>query len=429
MKIDREVFISPKLLMGSAIILGCFSAVVWLYLDVHRIGDQIIQLLQPADGAADSRQLLALEQARESKHRLLIVVMGLFAMLVYGVNTTVSLVTVGPLRRTVEYANRIATGRLGARASFWASGEIASVRDAVSDMQEQITHVIEKVTDAAHQVEVSTGQIERSSETLRSHFRKQSSTLDNATGKMKSIVGSMRAKAEESVKIDTLVRETHQSITRGEDIVRQTVAAMEEIHESSTEIHDIIDIIDDISFQTNLLALNAAVEAARAGENGRGFAVVANEVRNLAQRSAKSASQIKSLIEGSVDKVQDGSRLAAASGDTLGEILTRFNQVMECVSALTRQAEADAAEVDLIIGDINDVERLMADGRKVVHRVAASSEGLKQSSRHLNEIIGYFQIESPSGGSQREAAPAFPDEVSASELAQPAPDSRRRDAA
>ena len=420
MKIDREALVSPKLLAGAGVLLAWFSVIVWLYLDIHSAGDQIIQQLQQADSVVDSQWLLEAEQARQSDHRLLSVVMGLFVVLVCGVSIAISLSLIGPLRRTIEYANGIAAGRLGSRARYWASGEVANVRDAVSDMQEQITRVVEQVTDAARQVEASTEQIEHSSRSLGKHFGEQASSLDNVTGKMKSIAGSMRAKADESVRIDTLVRETHQSIKRGGDIVKQTVAAMQEIHESSAEIHDIVGIIDEIAFQTNLLALNAAVEAARSGEHGRGFAVVANEVRNLAQRSAEAASQIKSLIEGSVDKVQDGSRLATASGDTLGEILTRFNQVMECVSALTRQAEADAAEVDLIIGDINGVERLMADGRKVVHRVAASSEGLKQSSRHLNEIIGYFQIESPSGGGQREAAPLFPDA---------APDSRRRDAA
>ena len=429
MKIYREALLSPKLLAGAGVLLAWFSVIVWLYLDIHSAGDQIIQLLQQADGVVDSQRLLEAEQARQLDHRLLTVVMGLFVVLVCGVSIAISLSLIGPLRRTIEYANGIAAGRLGSRAHYWASGEVANVRDAVSDMQEQITGVVEQVTDAAREVEAGTEQIEYSSRSLGKHFGEQASSLDNVTGKMKSIAGSMRTKADESVRIDTLVRETHQSIKRGGDIVKQTVAAMQEIHESSTEIHDIVGIIDEIAFQTNLLALNAAVEAARSGEHGRGFAVVANEVRNLAQRSAEAASQIKSLIEESVNKVQDGSRLATASGDTLGEILSRFDQVTECVSELTRQTETDAGEVDMIISDVNDVERLMAEGRKLVQSVGASSEGLKQSCRHLNEIVGYFRIESSAGGNPRKAAPVSRKTPSVPERVESVAPSHRRNAA
>ncbi len=425
MKIDREALVSPKLLAGAGVLLAYFSVIVWLYLDIHSAGDQIIQQLQQADGVVDSQRLLEAEQARQSDHRLLTVVMGFFVVLVCGVSIAISLSLIGPLRRTIEYANGIAAGRLGSRARYWASGEVANVRDAVSDMQEQITRVVEQVRDAAREVEAGTEQIEHSSRSLGKHFGEQASSLDNVTGKMKLIAGSMRTKADELVRIDMLVRETHQNIRRGGDIVKQSVAAMQEIHESSTEIHDIVGIIDEIAFQTNLLALNAAVEAARSGEHGRGFAVVANEVRNLAQRSAEAASQIKSLIEESVHKVQDGSRLATASGDTLGEILSRFDQVTECVSELTRQTKADAGEVDMIISDVNDVERLMAEGRKLVQSVGASSEGLKQSCRHLKDIVGYFRIESSADGDQRRAAPVS----AAPESVESVAPLRRRDAA
>ncbi len=406
MKFDREALVSPKLLAAGGVLLLCFGLVVWLYLNTHSVASDIIDLLQQPPGSQDGSRLNELMAQRDAGHRILMITMGIFMLLVMAVSIAVSQSIIGPLRRTIEYADGIAKGRLGERASYWASGEVANVRDAVSDMQEQLTGVVVEVSDAAHRVDAGTANIEQSSVALHRHFDEQAHSLERVTGKMKSIAGSMRTKAEESLKIDGLVRETHVSIKSGGEIVKQTVAAMAEIHDSSAEIKDIVGIIDEIAFQTNLLALNAAVEAARSGEHGRGFAVVANEVRNLAQRSAEAASQIKTLIEDSVAKVQEGSRLASASGDTLAEILTRFDQVTECVSKLTRQTEKDATEVDAIITDVNDVERVMSAGQTLIESVGASSQGLKQSSSYLNSIVGYFKVSNDAAAHSAGLAPA-----------------------
>lgn len=397
MKLDREALVSPKLLAGGGILLLCFSLIMWLYFDTYATATEIIHLLQQAAGPQENLRLRELVAERSSGHWILTVVMGIFMVLVGAVSLAVSQSIIGPLRRTVEYADDIAKGHLGQRATYWASGEVASVRDAVSDMQEQLTAVVAEVSDAVGKVDSDTGCIEQSSVALHQHLQNQSGSLERVTGKMRDIAGSMRIKAEESVKIDGLVRETHASIKQGGEIVQQTVTAMEEIRDSSTEIKEIVGIIDEIAFQTNLLALNAAVEAARSGEHGRGFAVVANEVRNLAQRSGEAASQIKVLIEDTVTKVEEGSRLASASGHTLEEILTRFDQVTGCVSQLTRQTENDALVVDGIIDDVNDVERLMADGRSLISSVDSSSHGLKASSSYLRKMVGYFQINEGSG--------------------------------
>ncbi len=398
MKFDREALVSPKLLAAGSILLLCLSVIAWLYFNTHATATEIIQLLQqPPLGSQDDLRLHELMAQRDSGHWVLIIAMGIFMILIAVVSVAVSQSIIGPLRRTIEYADGIAKGQLGERASYWASGEVANVRDAVSDMQERLTAVVGDVSDAASKVHVGTDSIQQSSLALHQHLEEQTGSLERVTGQMKSIAESMRNKAEESLKIDGLVRETHVSIRSGGEIVKKTVTAMEEIRDSSAEIKDIVGIIDEIAFQTNLLALNAAVEAARSGEHGRGFAVVANEVRNLAQRSGQAASQIKALIEDSVAKVEEGSRLASASGDTLAEILARFDQVTECVSKLTRQTELDAAEVDTIVSDVNDVERVMAAGQSLVKRVDASSRGLEQSSSDLNHIVGYFQVRSNKG--------------------------------
>ncbi len=401
MKFDKAALVSPKLLAGGGILLLFFSAIFWFYLGAYNVGSEIVHLLQEPN--PDTTRISQLIADRNSDHRTLLVLMGMFTLLICVVAVAISQSIIGPLRRTIEYADGIAKGRLGERAQYWASGEVANVRDAVSDMQDQLTDVVVRVSDAANRVESGTCSIEHSSDSLRHFFNKQGNSLERVTGKMKSIAESMRAKADESLKIDGLVRETHASIKNGRDIVEQTISAMEEIRESSTEINDIVGIIDEIAFQTNLLALNAAVEAARSGEHGRGFAVVANEVRNLAQRSAEAASQIKSLIEDSVAKVGEGSRLARASGDTLTEILSRFDQVTQCISELTKQTGLDALQVDQIISDVNDVENLASEGRALVENVHARSEGLRQSTTHLNRIVGYFDVANGKGDGREQA--------------------------
>jgi methyl-accepting chemotaxis protein len=392
MKLDREALVSPKLLVGGGILLLGFSLIAMLYVQTFAMGDEIIQALQAANPGDLSPRVEQLMAERDGRQTLASVVSILFAVMIAIVAIAVSQSIIGPLRRTIEYAGGIAEGKLGDRAEFWASGEVANVRDAVSDMQEQLTQVVQRVSSAADEVSHGSAAIDRSAGILNSHFEVQASSLARVTGKMKLIAGSIREKADESSKINTLVHDTHDNIKTGGRIVEKTVAAMEEIHKSSTQINDIVGIIDEIAFQTNLLALNAAVEAARSGEHGRGFAVVANEVRNLAQRSAEAASQIKALIEDSVRKVNDGSSLAKASGDTLSQILSGFDEVTDCISQLTEQSEQEARNVDGIIVDVNEVEQLVSEGAKLVQNVGSSSELLNRFSAHLNEIVGYFKV-------------------------------------
>jgi methyl-accepting chemotaxis protein len=180
---------------------------------------------------------------------------------------------------------------------------------------------------------------------------------------------------------------------RGGEVVAQVVSTMEEISASSRRIADIIGVIDGIAFQTNILALNAAVEAARAGEQGRGFAVVAGEVRSLAQRSAEAAKEIKSLIGGSVDKVEAGSRLVQDAGRTMEEIVASVRRVSDIVgeiSAASAEQSGGIGQVDQAVGQL---DRMTQQNAALVEESAAAAESLREQARQLSTIVATFQLE------------------------------------
>ena len=179
----------------------------------------------------------------------------------------------------------------------------------------------------------------------------------------------------------------------GGQVVQQVVQTMDAINDSSRRIGDIIGVIDGIAFQTNILALNAAVEAARAGEQGRGFAVVAGEVRNLAQRSAEAAKEIKQLIATSVDKVEAGSRLVGEAGGTMTEIVDsvgRVNQVISEISSAATEQSQGIAEVNTAVSKLDQMTQQNA---ALVEESAAAAESLKEQARRLAEVVGSFRIQ------------------------------------
>jgi methyl-accepting chemotaxis protein I, serine sensor receptor len=190
---------------------------------------------------------------------------------------------------------------------------------------------------------------------------------------------------------------------RGGNVVGRAVSAMSEISDSSRRIADIIDVIDEIAFQTNLLALNAAVEAARAGEQGRGFAVVATEVRNLAQRSATAAKEIKDLIGDSVEKVKAGTVLVDESGKSLTEIVASVKRVADIVAEISAASEEQASGIDQVNTAVTQMDTTTQQNAALVEEAAAASKAMEQQAQLLVEKVSYFAV---TGGAQQ-AAPSF----------------------
>jgi methyl-accepting chemotaxis protein len=179
---------------------------------------------------------------------------------------------------------------------------------------------------------------------------------------------------------------------KGGVVVSKAVSAMSEINASSKKIADIISVIDEIAFQTNLLALNAAVEAARAGEQGRGFAVVASEVRNLAQRSAGAAKEIKDLINDSVDKVKTGSELVDASGRTLGEIVESVKKVTDIVAEIAAASQEQSAGIEQVNKAVMQMDEVTQQNAALVEEAASASKSMEEQAARMVELMGFFKV-------------------------------------
>jgi methyl-accepting chemotaxis protein len=219
---------------------------------------------------------------------------------------------------------------------------------------------------------------------------------------MEEFRGTVRQNANNAREANQLSSNARQQAERGGAVVHAAIAAMAEINASAKRIADIIGVIDEIAFQTNLLALNAAVEAARAGEQGRGFAVVASEVRNLAQRSAGAAKEIKDLIQDSVRKVEDGSKLVDQSGAALGEIVSSVKQVSDMIAEIAAASQEQSSGIEQVNRAISQMDQATQQNAALVEEAAAASESMEEQANHLTEIMEFFKLQETAATSTSE---------------------------
>jgi methyl-accepting chemotaxis protein len=221
---------------------------------------------------------------------------------------------------------------------------------------------------------------------------------------MEQLNATVKQNAENARQANELASTSNDIAARGGEVVKQVVHTMSGIQESSKKIADIIGVIDSIAFQTNILALNAAVEAARAGEQGRGFAVVASEVRNLAQRSATAAKEIKSLIADSVDKVEDGARQAADAGNTMDEVVTSIHRVTKFVNDIAAASREQSSGIEQVTQAVSQMDEVTQQNAALVEEAAAAAESLEEQARSLVQAVSIFRL-STADLQQAEGAP------------------------
>jgi len=203
--------------------------------------------------------------------------------------------------------------------------------------------------------------------------------------------------AENANKANVLAKSSNEIATRGGAMVKGVVSTMSEIQDSSKKIADIIGVIDSIAFQTNILALNAAVEAARAGEQGRGFAVVATEVRNLAQRSATAAKEIKTLIAESVDKVESGAKLVEQAGSTMDEVVSSFQGVANLVTEISGASREQSSGIEQVTQAVSQMDEVTQQNAALVEEAAAAAESLEEQARALVQAVSMFKLDEGRG--------------------------------
>jgi methyl-accepting chemotaxis protein len=256
------------------------------------------------------------------------------------------------------------------------------------------TRAIVEVDDIANSVASASQQLAAASEQLSSGAQQSASSLEETASSLEEITATVRQNADNADQANQLANSSRETAEKGGAVVAQAVDAMGEINRSSRKIADIITTIDEIAFQTNLLALNAAVEAARAGEQGRGFAVVAGEVRNLAQRSATAAREIKGLIEDSVQKVETGSELVNKSGETLGAIVTSVKRVTDIVAEIAAASREQTAGIEQINKAVAQMDQSTQATAAQMEELSGTATSLSSQSEQLQAVVEQFNLNS-----------------------------------
>ena len=340
--------------------------------------------------------------------------LGLFALaLAAGIAFWITRSITRPVARALEVANTVAAGDLTSRIEVTTRDETGQLLQALKTMNESLARTVGAVRTGTDTIAVAAEQVAAGSLDLSSRTEQQAGALEETASSMEELTSTVRQNADNARQANKLAESASGVAARGGDVIHQVVDTMDEIQASSSKISDIIGVIDGIAFQTNILALNAAVEAARAGEQGRGFAVVATEVRNLAQRSAAAAKEIKQLIGDSSDKVANGSRLVAQAGATMEEIVESVRRVTDIMAEISAASLEQSAGIEQINGAVAQMDEGTQQNAALVEETAAASNAMQEQAARLAQAVAVFRIdagratEAPRPGAQVQAqAPA-----------------------
>jgi methyl-accepting chemotaxis protein len=270
--------------------------------------------------------------------------------------------------------------------------------------------VVRSMARAAAEVRTGSEEISRGNADLSQRTEEQASSLEETASSMEEMTSTVKNNADNAAQANQLASAAREQAERGGSVVGAAVTAMGEINASSKRIADIISVIDEIAFQTNLLALNAAVEAARAGEQGRGFAVVASEVRNLASRSAQAAKEIKTLIQDSVSKVTEGTKLVDESGKALGEIVVRVKKVTDVMAEIASSSREQASGIEQVNKAITMMDDVTQQNAALVEEASAAAQALPEQASSLTQLIARYKV-GEGAASEAPRAPARPTAV------------------
>ncbi|QBQ97988.1 methyl-accepting chemotaxis protein [Paraburkholderia pallida] len=288
-------------------------------------------------------------------------------------------------------AARIASGDLAQPVEVHAR-DGASMLGALRDMQDGLSTTVAEIAASAEAIAAASGQISTGNLDLSHRTEEQAVALERTASSMEQLTSTVRLNAENAQQASTLAGNASQIAQKGGAVVGRVVATMNEINDSAKSIADIIGVIEGIAFQTNILALNAAVEAARAGEEGRGFSVVAGEVRNLAQRSAAAAKEIKTLISASVARVANGSTLATDAGQTMEEVVKAVKRVNDIIGEISAASSEQRAGIEEISRAVTQMDAGTQQNAALVEEATAAAQSLDDQAKVLKRLVGKFQL-------------------------------------
>jgi len=298
-----------------------------------------------------------------------------------------------PIEEALTHFKAIATGDLTARVEVHSSDEMGQMMTGLQAMQRKLVETISAVRDGVSAIDTSAKEIAVGNMDLSSRTEEQAASLEQTSASMGELTTAVKHNTDSARQGNLLATDASATAERGGEMVRRVVDTMHKISGSSERVGQIIGVIEGIAFQTNILALNAAVEAARAGEQGRGFAVVASEVRNLAQRSAAAAKEIKSLIGDSVEKVEDGAKLVDQAGSTMQKIVASVQRVTDIMGEIASASKEQTSGIDQINQAIMQMDDVTQQNASLVEEAAAAAGALEDQAAKLLKSVSMFKLD------------------------------------
>ncbi|HYD62692.1 MAG TPA: methyl-accepting chemotaxis protein [Noviherbaspirillum sp.] len=297
-----------------------------------------------------------------------------------------------PLARAVSIAHTVAAGDLTSNIEVRGSDETGQLLRALREMNNGLLGIVRQVRAGTDTIAAASSQIASANFDLAARTEEEASSLQETASAMEQLTGTVKQNAEHARQANLLAVSASEVAIKGGDVVSQVVGTMGSINDSARKIVDIIAVIDGIAFQTNILALNAAVEAARAGEQGKGFAVVAAEVRQLAQRSAAAAKEIKNLISDSVDKIDHGAQLVDEAGATMDEIVASVKRVTDIMSEITTASQEQSSGIEQVNKAIAQMDEVTQRNAALVEEEASTADALQNQAAQLARMVSVFRL-------------------------------------
>ncbi|WP_345774668.1 methyl-accepting chemotaxis protein [Pseudomonas sp. PSE14] len=317
---------------------------------------------------------------------------GFLLNLTSGLNQLVDTADKG-LRDVTRMLAALSQGDLTQRIDADYQGTFGELKDYSNETAQSLSRMLGQIREAADTIHTAASEIASGNAELSTRTEQQASSLEETASSMEELTSTVKLNAENARQANSLAVNASEVATEGGNVVQKVVGTMSAINDSARKIADIIGVIDGIAFQTNILALNAAVEAARAGEQGRGFAVVAGEVRTLAQRSAAAAKEIKTLINDSVDKVENGNTLVAQAGQTMSDIVVAIKRVTDIMAEIAAASAEQSSGIEEVNGAVSQMDEMTQQNAALVEEAAASAEALQEQAGLLNQSVSVFKLD------------------------------------
>jgi len=351
--------------------------------------NRLIDLQKKASAEAARNAIVMGDRLTMTTYGILAAVLVLAVLIAW---TTTRSIT-GPITEAVLVARRVAAGDLTSVVKPQGNDEAAELLSALREMNDGLGRMVTQIRSGAESIAVGAGQVAAGNQSLSSRTEEHASSLEETASTLEEFTTTVRQNAEHARQASTLAGTASATAEKGGEVVSKVVTTMQEVTTSSKRISDIIGVIDGISFQTNILALNAAVEAARAGEQGRGFAVVASEVRNLAQRSAASAKEIRGLIEESVGRVENGARLVEQAGKTMDELVGSVKRVAEIMTEIAAASHEQSSGIEQINKAITQMDTVVQMNASLVEEATAAATSMANQATGLARAVAQFRLD------------------------------------